>query len=363
MIKKIFFAIFILILNTTNIYANINGQKGLEENYEIPKYKAFVLGDQKGHIFYSENMKEKMPLASVTKIMTLLLTFDALHNGTISLDDKVEVDKEMATMGGSKIWMKEGSFISVEDLIKATAIHSANNAAYGLAKLVGGNIDNFVMMMNKKAAILGFGDEIKYNTPSGLPPSMTGREMDIGSALGVYKLSLAALKYKDYIDIASKKETRLSYSKKYKIHNRNKLLGKEGIYGIKTGHLDDWYNIAVASKNKLNSICVVLGSPTAENRDDKILQGITEFNENYRDIKLLDKNIPVSEIKLGNSKLSIDIYVDKNFNYVMKNSDKIKFYIYRDSKLEGPIRSGDIVGRYELKINDRLVNAGNLLTK
>ena len=167
------------------------------EEVEIPDYRAFVLGNKNGRIFYSENMREKFPLASVTKIMTLLLTYDALDRGDIKLTDKMTVNEKMVRMGGSKIWMKKGSEISVEDLIKATAIHSANNAAYGLAVLVGGTEDNFVEMMNEKARELGIGNEIEYNTPSGLPPDMTGRGMDRGSALGVYKLALEALHYKE----------------------------------------------------------------------------------------------------------------------------------------------------------------------
>lgn len=369
--KKLFYILFIFVTviifgksieNELNV-AIINSEQNIEQSEEL-KYKAFVLGDEHGRIFYSENARKKYPLASVTKIMTLLLTYDALYNGDIKLSDTLTVTNEMVNMGGSKLWMKKGSKITVEDLIKATAIYSANNAAYGLAIIVGGNVDNFVKMMNEKARKLGIGDEIEYNTPCGLPPHMTGRGMDIGSAFGVYKLSLEALNYKEYIEIASQKEASLSYLGRYRIKNRNELLDTEGIYGIKTGHLDDWYNIAIASKNKIDSISVVLGSPTQEDRDKKVLSGIEKFNEEYKKIKFLDKTTPVGAISVLDGDIKkVEFFSNKNFEYIVKKSDKIKFLIYRKEKAEAPINAGDSVGRYEITLNGKIINSGKLIVK
>lgn len=364
MLKRILFIIFGLILNF-NIFAE--GEiESLKETAEAePVCRAFVLGDTKGNIYYSENENEMLPLASVTKVMTLMLTYDALNEGRIKLTDKVTVDKTMAQMGGSRIWMKEGTKISIEDLIKATALHSANNAAYGLAKAVGGDVDTFVVMMNKKAEDFGFGREIEYNTPTGLPPHMTGRGQDIGSALGVYKLSLAALKYPEYIKMAAQKEDVLSYSGKTKIYNRNKLLGREGIYGIKTGHLDNWYNIAVASDlENMNSIVVVLGAETEKIRDDKIVNEIKVFHEDYKMVEFLSRDIPVDEIAVsGGAVKKIELYPDKDYKDIAKDSSDVKFIVYRKEILKAPFCEGDEAGRYELYLDGRLVDKGNLIVK
>lgn len=364
MLKKILFIILALIFNFHIMAEEIeNIDKKIEE--EKPLCRSFVLGDTEGNIFYAKNEKEMLPLASVTKIMTLLLTYDAINEGKIKLSDKVVVDKEMVEMGGSRIWMKEGTKISIDDLIKATAIHSANNAAYGLAKAVGGDIDTFVAMMNKKAKELGFGDEISYNTPTGLPPHMTGRGKDTGSALGIYKLSLVALKYPEYIKVASKKEDILFYSGKSKIYNRNKLLGKEGIYGIKTGHLDNWYNISVASKkDKLNSIIVVLGALTEERRDKKIIEEINLFQKEYKNIEFLNKFIPVDEIDvLDGAVKKVELYPNKNYSYTVKENSDVKFIINKEKAIKAPLISGQKIGDYKLYINDNLVDTGDIVVR
>lgn len=364
LLKKILLIIFGLILNF-NIFAEGENEIFTETAEEKPICRAFVLGDTKGNIYYSENENEMLPLASVTKVMTLILTYDAIDEGRIKLTDKVTIDKTMAEMGGSRIWMKEGTKISVEDLIKATALHSANNAAYGLAKAVGGDVDTFVAMMNKKAEDFGFGREIEYNTPTGLPPHMTGRGQDIGSALGVYKLSLAALKYPEYIKMAAQKEDVLSYSGKTKIYNRNKLLGREGIYGIKTGHLNNWYNIAVASNlENMNSIVVVLGAETEKIRDEKIVSEIKLFHKDYKVVEFLNKDIPVDEMAVSGGVVKIvEIYPDKNYEDIAKDTTDVKFVVYRRESVKAPINAGDEVGKYELYLNDKIVDKGSLVVR
>lgn len=362
MFKKIWFVIFVLIFNI-NVLAQDMGTE--EATDEMPQYRAFVLGDTKGNILYAENENEKFPLASVTKIMTLMLTYDALNEGRIKLTDKVVVDKTMAQMEGSRIWMKEGSKITVEDLIKATALHSANNAAYGLAKYVGGDVDTFVKMMNVKARELGFGNEIEYNTPTGLPPHMTGRGEDVGSAEGVYKLSLAALEYPEYIKVASQKEMRVAYLNNTKVYNRNKLLGKEGIYGIKTGHHDNWYNIAVASdKEGMDSVAVVIGAPTEELRNEKIINGIELFHIEYKIVDFLDENIPVDRVDVAEGTVkSVEVYPDKNFENLAKYDDEVKFIVYRKEFIKAPFKAEDKVGKYELYIGEKLIDSGDLIVK
>lgn len=364
MSKKILFILLTMIFNF-NIMANEieNTDEKIEE--KPPLCRAFILGDTKGNIFYAENENEMLPLASVTKVMTLMLTYEALENGKIKLDDKVVVDKNMAEMGGSRIWMKEGTKISVDDLIKATAIYSANNAAYGLAKHVGGDIDTFVAMMNAKAKELGFGKDIDYNTPTGLPPHMTGRGKDTGSALGVYKLSLAALNYPEYIKVASKKEESLFYSGKSKIHNRNKLLGKEGIYGIKTGHLDNWYNITVASdENNMNSIAVVLGAPTEALRDEKIIDEIKLFQKDYKVVEFLNKNIPIGEIEVLNGAVKkVEVYSNKNYSDIVKNDSDVKFVMDKEESIKAPLYEGQEIGEYKLYVNDKIVDEGKIIIR
>ncbi len=246
-------------------------------------FRACLIGDLDGNIYYSKNADRLYPLASVTKVMTLLVTFDAIHAKKISLNSNVVISPLAARQGGSKIKLRAGQVYKLRDLIKASAIYSANNATYAIAEFVGGgSLKRFVGLMNKKVRKLGLQKDLKYYTPAGLPSRMTKRPMDVGTARAIYKLSIEALKYKQYIQIAGIKNTTIRYGT-IKLRNRNHLLGKKGVYGIKTGyHREARYNITVASKIKNKRVVVVvLGGKTYKTRDKTVLDILNIFENNY----------------------------------------------------------------------------------
>ena len=242
--------------------------------WELPdNFRSVVIGDLHGNIIFSKDGEKTFPLASVTKMMTLMVTFDEINAGRISLKDEVTIGKNPIRYGGSGIPLKAGQVFVLEDLIKAAAIYSANNATYAIAEYVGGgSINKFVAKMNAKLKELGLQNEISYYTPAGLPTRVTKKPMDEGTAKGIYKLSIEALKYKKYLEIAGIEKTKI-HNEKISIRNRNHLLGKQGIYGIKTGfHKEAKYNIAVASKyNGADVIIVVMGGETYKARDGVVL--------------------------------------------------------------------------------------------
>jgi len=201
----------------------------------------------------------------------------------ISLNDSVRISKNPLKYGGSGIPLKAGQMFVLEDLIKASAVYSANNATYAIAEYVGnGSVFSFVAKMNKKLKEYGLQNEIKYHTPAGLPTRVTKQPMDEGTARGIYKLSIEALKYKKYIEIAGIKSTKI-YNGKISIRNRNHLIGENGVYGIKTGfHKEAKYNIAVASKFEgTDVIIVVMGGETYKTRDGIVLSVLDILNNNY----------------------------------------------------------------------------------
>ncbi len=119
-----------------------------------------ILGDDKGNVYYKENADVKLPLASMTKVMTLILAMEALERNEIQLYDEVTIDQEVLNAKGSSIPLTRGEKVLIIDLLKASAIKSANNATYALAKHIGGSIDNFVVMMNEKAKSLGLENDL-----------------------------------------------------------------------------------------------------------------------------------------------------------------------------------------------------------
>ena len=252
--------------------------------WELPNnFRAVIVGDTKGNVIFAKDADTMYPLASVTKMMSLMVTFDEINAGNISLNDSVRISKNPLKYGGSGIALKVGQMFVLEDLIKASAVYSANNATYAIAEYVGkGSVFSFVTKMNRKLKELGLQNEIRYHTPAGLPTRVTKQPMDEGTARGIYKLSIEALKYKKYIEIAGIKSTKI-HNGKISIRNRNHLIGENGVYGIKTGfHKEAKYNIAVASKfQDTDVIIVVMGGETYKTRDKIVLSVLDILNNNY----------------------------------------------------------------------------------
>ena len=252
--------------------------------WELPNnFRAVIVGDTKGNVIFAKDADTMYPLASVTKMMSLMVTFDEINAGNISLNDSVRISKNPLKYGGSGLALKVGQMFVLEDLIKASAVYSANNATYAIAEYVGkGSVFSFVTKMNRKLKELGLQNEIRYHTPAGLPTRVTKQPMDEGTARGIYKLSIEALKYKKYIEIAGIKSTKI-HNGKISIRNRNHLIGENGVYGIKTGfHKEAKYNIAVASKfQDTDVIIVVMGGETYKTRDKIVLSVLDILNNNY----------------------------------------------------------------------------------
>lgn len=365
--KRIIGVLFcIMLLSVTVLGAEANKE-------EKPPYKAILLGDDKGKIYYSENADMIHPLASVTKVMTIMVVFDEIEKGRVKLTDKVKISTKVASIGGSRIYMKRGDIFTLEDLIKATGIYSANNAAYAIAEYVSnGDIDSFIKKMNKKAKEIGAEGELEFHTPNGLPPHMTkkgmDKGMDIGTAKGIYKMSIAAEKYKKYMEIASMKNEEIGNGQdgKIKLRNRNHLLGKEGVYGIKTGnHSKAGYNITVVSdKDGAKIFTVVLGSPTYKIRDKSVLEEMEKFHANYNYRKITDKNIALGQVAVfSGEKDYIEVYPDKEYKKILPKDSNIKINIKRNKMVIAPVSAGKVLGEYRITIDGSIVQSGKLITK
>ena len=325
------------------------------------RYTSLLLGDDRGQIYYSENIDERHPLASVTKMVNLMVVYDKIHSGEIKLTDMVPISEKARNLGGSRIWMGRGSKISVEELIKATAIYSANNAAYALAEYVsGGDVDEFIELMNEKAREAGAGDEVIFYTPMGLPPHMTGKGMDEGSARGIYLLSIEALKYPDYIKIASTKEAVIQGSQR--IRNRNKLLSKEkGIYGIKTGHHSTaGYNISIVSKrNDINAITVVFGSPSEYKRNKVAEETIDHFYEEFQVRKIVDSHAALGKIRVERGREEyLPIYPEQDIMKLTSNNWDIEIETDYNKRIVAPVVKGEKLGSYKVLVEGKAAGSG-----
>lgn len=249
------------------------------EGEDYSDYKALLIGDANGNIIKEDNANIVRPLASITKVMTTILTFDKLKNGQISYDDQVTVSNKASKIPYG-IQLKAGKQYSVRDLLKATIVKSSNSAAYALAEYVGGDVSSFVGQMNSKARQFGL-NSLRYCSPNGLPPSYTGSCMDQGNAKDLYKLATITVNnYSEFLDFSKNSVTYIGNGDT-KLTSTNTLLGKvTGLDGLKTGYHDAAGSniILTADRGGDRVIAVILGSNKAKDRN---AIGMREINDYY----------------------------------------------------------------------------------
>ena len=226
--------------------------------------RAAILVDQDtGTVLYEKNADEQVPIASITKVMTLLLTFEAIHNGQLTLETTVPVSEHAYHMGGSQIWLEPGEQFTLDEMIKAICVSSANDAAVAVAELVGGSEPAFVERMNARAAELGM-EHTTFHNACGLDTEghlSTARDVAVMSCQ-ILNTCPEVLHYTGiWTDTLRGGATQLV--------NTNKLLKRyNGITGLKTGTTSGAGVCisASATRDGLDLIAVVLGSLSSSER-------------------------------------------------------------------------------------------------
>ena len=257
------------------------------ENVECysPVKAALVIDAKTGSVVYSFNADVQTPPASLTKMMTLLLTYKALKQRKIRMNSTIRISRNAANQSPCKLGLKVGDTITVKNAILAIITKSANDIAVALGEFIGGSEKKFVEMMNKEAKRLGMKSTIFMN------PSGWKNPRQLSTASDMAKLSRELiLKYREYYYLFNTKS--FAY-KKITMQNHNHLLGQHGdinIDGLKTGYIAaSGYNLAAsATHKKQRLIVVVLGGETARKRDKQVLElfkkGFKRLNNQLVDI-------------------------------------------------------------------------------
>ena len=229
----------------------------------LPCRAAILIDQTSGTVLYEMNADQTMPIASITKVMTLLLTFEAVHAGRLTMDTAVPVSEHAYHMGGSQIWLEPGEQFTLDEMLKAICVSSANDAAVAVAELVGGSEPAFVQQMNARAAELGM-EHTTFRNACGLDTEghlSTARDVAIMSRT-ILNTCPEVLHYTGiWTDTLRGGQTQLV--------NTNKLLRRyNGITGLKTGTTGGAgvCITASATRDGLNLIAVVLGAPSSKER-------------------------------------------------------------------------------------------------
>ena len=313
---------------------------------------AVLIESQTGKILYEKNAHEQRPCASVTKVMTLLLVFEAIDSGKLSLDTIITTSEHAASMGGSDIWLEPNETMSADDMIKATVVASANDAAVALAEQISGSEEAFVGMMNDRAKQLKMNDTVFKNC-NGLD-----EDGHVTSAYDVAVMSRELTKHEKIFDYTS---VWIDYLRggKTQLVNTNKLLKTyKGITGLKTGTTDKagCCISATATRDGMSLIGVVLGCDNGKQRFADAASLLDYGFANYS-VKELSapEDMPLSIDVENGMEDELDLNCDVNSGFVTgkATADEITSTVDLPESVEAPVKKGQVIGRLSFKSGDQ----------
>ncbi len=314
------------------------------EDDSVSAPSAVLMETTTGKVIFEKNSHERRPCASITKVMTLLLVFEAIDGGRLSLDDTITASEHAASMGGSDIWLEPGEEMSADDMIKATVVASANDAAVALAEKISGSEDAFVAQMNARAEELGM-DDTQFKNCNGLD-----EEGHLTSAYDVALMSRELMKHEQIFDYTSIWLDNLRGGET-QIVNTNKLLKTySGITGLKTGTTDDagCCMAASAQRDGVNMLSVVLGCASGKERfaDAAALLDYGFANYSVKELKAPEDVPSGLPVKDGMAK-SVAVQCEVNGGVLIDKGSgtEITSEITVSDELEAPVEKGQCVGK------------------
>ena len=346
--------------------SNVNSCFALTEDFNDFTAKSYILMDyNSGEVLFQKNSSEKLPVASIVKLMTIELTCEEIERGALSLDDIIIASENASGMGGSQVFIEAGGEYSVGDLLKSVIVSSANDASVALAEKIAGGESSFVSLMNKKARELGL-KNTNYCNSTGLPVSG-----QFSCAEDTAKLLRQVTSHEIYHKYSTIWMDSLSHPKgrESELVNTNKLIRYyEGCDGGKTGSTNEagYCLSATAKRGDMRLISVVLGSTTGKDRFDESAQLLNFGFGNFENRKIVSGGVVLNErteVKAGNVE-NVGVYSkDDLFVLSKKRDDEVEIFTeIRFNGVNAPIRKGDKVGEIYVIKNGIVVGTSDLIS-
>ena len=325
---------------------------------------AVMIDYDTGEVLYNKNANSHTSVASLTKMMGLLLIFEKIDDGSIKINEQLTVSKNAKEMGGTQIWLEEGEKISVDDLLKGITMASANDAMVLMAERVSGTEEAFVEEMNEKARTLGLKNTNFVNS--------TGFDEE-GGYSSAYDMALIArelIKHKKILNYTSKYEDYIRENTENKtwIVNTNKLVRfYKGADGLKTGYTDEaGSSIAVtAEKNGLRLIAISLGYDNTTTRNSETMALLDYGYNQYESKNIFSKGKVIKSIKLNKASQSkVNLVLAEDVKVTVKKVENNKTYTYdiKLNELEYPIKKGEEIGKFYLKNGNKILREVSLVS-
>jgi len=353
-----------ILLMIIALFGFVNNALAAELNLNAKS--AILMDENTGTIMFSLNENEKMPMASMTKIMSMILIMEAIDNDVIKLDDEVVVSENAASMGGSQIYLKAMDKYTVKDLLKSVAMASANDSVVALAERTYGSEEAFVNKMNEKAKELGL-KNTHFVNPHGLDA-----DNHYSSAYDMAIMAKELLKHENILDYTKVYEEYLKKSDGTNLWlvNTNKLVRfYEGLDGLKTGFTKKagYCITATAKKNNMRLIAVVMGEDNIENRSQDVVKLLNYGFNSYRNNVIKSKDESIGKVKvLKGKQKSVDVVLLKDATELLNASQKKSNYSFKLNvdKVVAPVKKGDVIGNVTiLDENNNIINKVDITVK
>lgn len=341
---------------TTVVKAENTTQDGVEA-------KAHILIEQStGRVLSENNADEQLPIASVTKVMTMLLIMEAIEDGKITFDDMVTVSENAMSYGGSTMFLEAGEQLTVHDMLKGIAVASANDGCVAMAEHLTGSEDAFVDLMNKRAKELGMKNTNFMNT-NGLD-----EDNHYSSARDVAIMSRELLNHPKITEYTSIWTDELRGGK-FQLANTNKLVRfYTGANGLKTGSTSQALCClsASAKRNDMQLVAVVLGAPTSDKRFSSARALLDYGFANYKINNLINSGEEICDVNIvnGTEDSVKGIAKESKSRITEKNNNKeIKKRVFIDKDITAPIKKGAVLGYLEFVIEGKVVDKVDIISK
>ncbi len=350
----------LLFVFTTPVFGEEEGSNDSNDSPDLaPDAKSAILMERDtGEVIFDKNVDEKLPPASMTKIMTLLLIMEALEEEKLKLDETVRVSERAASMGGSQIFLEAGEEMTVEELLKGVAIASGNDASVALAERIAGSEEAFVEQMNEKVKELKL-ENTHFQNSTGLPA-----DNHYSTAYDMAVMAKELLKYETITEYTSIYEDYLREGEEdeFWLVNTNKLVRfYDGVDGLKTGYTDEakYCLTATAEKDDMRVISVVMGAETTKQRNGNISNMLDYAFNHFDTKKLFEKGETITELQfLQAEQQKINVVTSESVSTIHSKGESpedISTNVQIDEEIVFPMKKGDQIGTLQVKMGDKVV--------
>ena len=363
--KKIFSSSLLILLAFCFLVFPCTNVVSAESDVDISSKSGILMDYASGEILFEKNAENHLPIASMVKMMTILIALEEYDEGNVTLDTMISTTENASGMGGSQVFIDPYVEYSFEDLLKSVIMASANDASVALAEYFNGNEKSFVNRMNKRAKELGM-TNTNYVNSTGLPaPEQYSCAKD--SAILMREILKHDL-YHNYSSIWMDTLTHPS-GRETELVNTNKLIRYfEGCDGGKTGSTNEagCCLTASAKRNDMRLISVIIGAENSKTRFNESSLLLSYGFANFENKLLVDMNSPLQKVKVNKGKIEeVEVYGEETFSVIVKKGDDATYEtnVEIPDNIKAPLKNGEVVGKVVITKEGNVIKEVKVVVK